>query len=320
MSQYIESGLWSDTAAAAIGAHLRVKTPGALEVAGASDTALGTMEFAATAAGPATVRLRNTSGTRKMVANAGITKGNSVYAAAGGKVAPAGSVVEGVALQTVTADNDIIEVMPLVQVDLVAAGGITLPTVTFNGATTVNKLIMPDNLADALSVVEGSNKYLTFTTTNSGEKITAEKAFTLSGVATFGSTVRGGNVLLTHRERVTAANVNAGKDLLAGITGFKYRLHDAALIAIGGNADGATTVDITGVQSTSPVKLLAAAVAGLTENTLLRAGATNATILADGASFVANDAAGKIAIAKTGSNLTTATHVDVLLTYEVIAE
>ena len=93
---------------------------------------------------------------------------------------------------------------------------------------------------------------------------------------------------------------------------------DCALISIGGAAATATTVDILATQTTA-VKLLAAAVAGLTQNTLLRAGATNATILADGASFVANDVNTAITIGKTGSNVATATHIDVLLTYKMIA-
>lgn len=120
------------------------------------------------------------------------------------------------------------------------------------------------------------------------------------------------------RRRVTTAEVNAGLNLLAAVPGFAYRVHDVSLIAIGGAAATATSVDIRGTQSASVVNLLAAAVAGLTQNTLLRAGAANAAILAGGASFVANDANTPITIAKTGSNLATATHIDVLMTYEVL--
>jgi hypothetical protein len=120
------------------------------------------------------------------------------------------------------------------------------------------------------------------------------------------------------RTRATTAQVNAGLVLLPAVPGYKYRVHDAALISIGGNASGATTVDVTATQSGSSVKLLAAAVAGLTANTLLRAGATNAAILAAGASFVDNDANTAVSIAKTGSNLATSTHVDVLLTYTLV--
>lgn len=120
------------------------------------------------------------------------------------------------------------------------------------------------------------------------------------------------------RQRFTIAQVNAGATILPARAGIQYQMVDCALISIGGAAATATTVDILGTQTTS-VKLLAAAVAGLTQNTLLRAGATNATILADGASFVANDANTAITIGKTGSNVATATHIDVLLTYKMIA-
>jgi hypothetical protein len=62
-----------------------------------------------------------------------------------------------------------------------------------------------------------------------------------------------------------------------------------------------------------------AAIAGLTRSAVLRAGATNATVLADGASFSECDANTAITIGKTGGDLATATHIDVLLTYETIA-
>lgn len=126
-------------------------------------------------------------------------------------------------------------------------------------------------------------------------------------------------LLLTHRERVTIANVNAGYTLLPAIPGYKYRVHDIALIAIGGAVGATTTVDILATQAAAVVKLLAAAIAGLTQNTLLRAGATNAAILAAGASFVENDVNTAVTIGKTGATATTATHVDVLVTYALVA-
>lgn len=120
------------------------------------------------------------------------------------------------------------------------------------------------------------------------------------------------------RQRFTVAQVNAGATILSARAGIRYQMVDCALISIGGAAATATTVDILATQ-TSSVKLVAAAVAGLTQSTLLRAGATNATILADGASFVANDVNTAITIGKTGSNVATATHIDVLLTYKMIS-
>lgn len=119
------------------------------------------------------------------------------------------------------------------------------------------------------------------------------------------------------RQRFTIAQVNAGATILPAVPGFKYRLVDVSMISIGGAASGATTVDLLATQSASSVKLVANAVAGLTQNTLLRAGATNSTILAAGASFVQNDVNTAITIGKTGSDVATATHIDVLLSYEI---
>jgi hypothetical protein len=122
------------------------------------------------------------------------------------------------------------------------------------------------------------------------------------------------------RVRVTTAQVNAGFTLLAALPGYAYRIHDWTMIAIGGAASGATTVDLLGTQATASVKLGAAAVAGLTQSTVLRAGAANATVLADGASFAVCDANTAITANKTGSSLATSTAVDYLLTYSVEAQ
>ena len=127
-----------------------------------------------------------------------------------------------------------------------------------------------------------------------------------------------GEMVICRRIRVTTAQVNAagGTALLPALSGKKYRMVDATMIAIGGNASGATTVDIVSKQATSTVKLLAAAVAGLTENTILKPfTATHAAVLTAGASFAACDAGEAVLITKTGSNLATSTHIDVILSY-----
>lgn len=56
--------------------------------------------------------------------------------------------------------------------------------ITFSGATGVNLVKMPDNLADAISIQEGTNKYLTFVTTDGSELISALKNITLSNATT----------------------------------------------------------------------------------------------------------------------------------------
>lgn len=118
----------------------------------------------------------------------------------------------------------------------------------------------------------------------------------------------------------TVAQVNAGVTLLPAVPGFKYQLVDEAMIAIGGAAATATSVDLLGTQSASSVQLVANAVAGLTQNTLLRAGATNAAILAAGASFNACDVNTAITVGKTGPNVATATSIRVKVWYHLVPE
>lgn len=125
-------------------------------------------------------------------------------------------------------------------------------------------------------------------------------------------------VARTLRTRVTTAQVNAGLTLLAALAGYKYRFVDCTLIAIGGAAATATAVIISGTQSGAAV-LISAAVAALTQSTVVKPNTANVTVLADGASFIANDANTAITIAKTGSDLATATHIDVILTYAIEA-
>lgn len=132
------------------------------------------------------------------------------------------------------------------------------------------------------------------------------------------------NVVYQVRKRVAAADINAGATLLPALEGFRYRIVDAMLIAIGGNAAGATTVDVNGTQGESGVTLLSAPIAGLTQSTIVRPQApsgdgVNGAILADGTSFAACDEGTAITVGKTGSDLTTATHIDVLLSYVIEA-
>lgn len=115
MSQQIDTKTRTFQAAAAIAIHLRVKDNGSgkLAAAGATDIELGTMaEAAVTADDYYAVNLRSKEGTTKMVASAAITRGGNIYGAASGKVSStANSNRIGIALETVTADGDVIEVL-----------------------------------------------------------------------------------------------------------------------------------------------------------------------------------------------------------------
>jgi hypothetical protein len=112
------------------------------------------------------------------------------------------------------------------------------------------------------------------------------------------------------RTRLTIAQVNAGATLLPAVAGYKYRLVGAEAISVGGAAGAVTTVDILGTQATSSVKLVAFAQAGLTQSAVLKAGGANAAVLADGASFAPCDSGAAVTAGKTGSSVTTATHID----------
>lgn len=118
------------------------------------------------------------------------------------------------------------------------------------------------------------------------------------------------------RTRFTIAQVNAGATVLAAIAGHKYRLVSCTATAYGGAVGGTTTVDVSGTVSTAR-KLVAFAQASLTQSTVLKDGGTGATVLADGASYTANDANTAITVGKTGNDLTTATGVDINLCYVI---
>ena len=118
MSQFVEGPTRTFRAAAALGQFLRVKlSSGKVAVAGVGATdepaELGTMEIAALEADElVSVRLRNAPGTVKMVASGPITQGAAVYGAAAGKISATTSGASiGRALETATADGDVIEVL-----------------------------------------------------------------------------------------------------------------------------------------------------------------------------------------------------------------
>lgn len=120
--------------------------------------------------------------------------------------------------------------------------------------------------------------------------------------------------VLNVRQRFTIAQVNAGATLVAAVSGKSIRMVGCKAIAVGGAAGAVTTVDILGTSTTSR-KLVAFAQASLTQSAVLADGGTGGTVLADGASYTANDAGTAITVGKTGSSITTATHIDVIFSY-----
>lgn len=124
----------------------------------------------------------------------------------------------------------------------------------------------------------------------------------------------GGSMVGNLRIRNTVAVVNAGYTHLAAVAGYKYRIISATAIAIGGAAGAVTTVNILGTQ-TSSVKLVAFAQASLTQSTVLKDGGSGAAVLANGASYVACDVNTAITVGITGVDITTATSIDISISY-----
>lgn len=127
-------------------------------------------------------------------------------------------------------------------------------------------------------------------------------------------TETGRSIVYNKRQRFTIAEVNAGATLLPAVAGKSYRMVSCTAISVGGAAGAVTTVDVSGT-STTARKLVAFAQASLTQSAVLKDGDTGATVLADGASYTANDANTAITVGKTGSSITTATHIDINFSY-----
>jgi hypothetical protein len=139
---------------------------------------------------------------------------------------------------------------------------------------------------------------------------------TLQSLTVTGSAVIAG-AIMNVRRRFTIAEVNAGATLVPAVAGRTIRMVACKAIAVGGAAGAVTTVDVLGTLSTAR-KLVAYAQANLTQSAVLADGGTGAAVLADGASYTANDAGTAITVGKTGSNVTTATHIDVIFDYVLV--
>lgn len=126
-------------------------------------------------------------------------------------------------------------------------------------------------------------------------------------------------MVVSVRKRFTIAQVNAGADIVSAVPGMAYRLTDFTMIAVGGAAATATSVDIIGTRSAATVRPFVVAVSALTEDTLVKPNTANVTALAAGASYTALDKNTAVTIGKQsgGSELATATHIDVILSYAI---
>lgn len=114
MSQFNDDGLYPVTLTEAVGQHLRCNAAG--ELCAIGERGIGYATRAGAIGDTVAVALHSKPGTVKVVAAAAISKDAIVYSAAAGKVSVSatGAYPLGIALEAATANNDVIEIMPLV--------------------------------------------------------------------------------------------------------------------------------------------------------------------------------------------------------------
>jgi len=204
------------------------------------------------------------------------------------------------------------------------ANAVTItPATTITGILTQTGRLNANGGIDTTTAIPLTLGSTTATAVNITPPTNITGATAITGALTLGSTLVSPGTAsygtYTLRTRVPIASVNSGVTLLAAISGRKIRIVDCYLIAYGGavTSTTATGVKLVGYQSGS-VSLFVVAKAQLTQSALNRFGTGSTTLLADGASTMANDANQAITfIANGGSDLAGATGIDVILTYSI---
>ncbi len=168
-------------------------------------------------------------------------EGTKVYAAYDGTVtksATSNSILVG----------KIDRVLSATEVEIIPIYGATLSVATFDGSTLTftgsgtgtSSIVIADNLADALSVQEGSNKYITFITTNSGEFINILKSVKFGGAT-------GANLITLVDNLASALDITE-----AANSYLKFTTTDSSeAVVIGKSTTVAGTVVITSASATA---------------------------------------------------------------------
>jgi hypothetical protein len=158
--------------------------------------------------------------------------------------------------------------------------------------------------------------------------VTADQTF--SGTDTFSGTVdvtgtqkqMGKDVsddrTYRHSANVSMAQINAGFDLLALVTGKKFKVVGYYFRFNGGSLGGATDIRLSDTAG-SPVDIVTIAAAAATSGAEVHHGATIANVT-KGAGWLAQLTVSKgVQIRKTGSSGTTLVSVDVMIDYQLAA-
>lgn len=139
-----------------------------------------------------------------------------------------------------------------IQSDADAAG----LNVNFDGNTGTNKISLADNLAEALTIEQGGNDYITFVTTNGGEYMTAGKEWAMSAGASLGADT---NFAFGNNSASPDAKMHVQDDALV-LSGSAYAGEDAKVYVSGAlHVSGNMTV---GQGADADTLTLQAAVAG----------------------------------------------------------
>jgi len=118
--------------------------------------------------------------------------------------------------------------------------------------------------------------------------------------------------LRTYYAQIAVADVNTGVLAVPRAPGRIYTVVDGWMRAIGGAAGSLTSIDVT--DDTTGTVALSFEAAGLAENAVLRAGATNTTVTNAGTALTQGEG---ILVKNVGTAVDTATHVDVCIHYLV---
>lgn len=111
----------------------------------------------------------------------------------------------------------------------------------YTGATATNILTVPDNLADAFNIKEGSNSYIKLVTTNSAETVTFTPTVTFTvpsitsmtaAVSAAGSAKTDCTALTTEYNTVTTATALQGVCLLTAVVGQRQQIYNATAVTV----------------------------------------------------------------------------------------
>jgi len=124
------------------------------------------------------------------------------------------------------------------------------------------------------------------------------------------------NLSFTFCQRLTVAEINAGFAALPAVAGKAYRVTGVKMRAIGGAVGSVTSINIQDGDGT-PVIVASFAQANLTQNTILNDTDTGVT---PGAGYLGTTTVNTVLnVIKIDTDIDTATHVDVVIEYQVIA-